>query len=136
MPGNGDTVKNKPKRRAILDVSVTKRPISTSGRTSSLCALFIHLRRKGKAHQPRCNKHAGRGCIKNRVSVDEKTRVGDWEIDLVIGKGHSDALVTIVERKTKFTVSMRTNGKTVETVTAATIAASFTAWNEKTSNTS
>jgi len=87
------------------------------------------LRRKGKAYQPRGSKHAGRGCIKNRVSiaerpniVDEKTRVGDWEIDLVIGKGHSGALVTIVERKTKFTSSMRINDKTAETVTAATIA--------------
>jgi len=92
-------------------------------------ALFKQLRRKGKAYQPRGNKHAGRGCIKNRVSiderpkvVDEKTRIGDWEIDLVIGKGHSGALVTIVERKTKFTVSMRINDKTAETVTAATIA--------------
>jgi len=90
---------------------------------------FRHLRRKGKAYQPRGNKHAGRDYIKNRVSiderpkiVDEKTRVGDWEIDLVIGKGHSGALVTIVERNTKFTVSMRINDKTAETVTGATIA--------------
>jgi hypothetical protein len=42
--------------------------------------------------------------IKDRVSiderpsvVDERSRVGDWEIDLVIGKGHSGALLTIVE---------------------------------------
>ena len=34
-----------------------------------------------------------------------KKRVGDWEIDLVIGKGHSGALVTIVDRATSFTVS-------------------------------
>ena len=40
----------------------------------------------------------------------------------MIGKGHSGALVTIVERKTKFTVSMRINDKTAETVTAATLA--------------
>ena len=92
-------------------------------------SLFCHLRRKGKAYQPRGNKHAGRGCIKNRVSiderpdiVDEKTRVGDWEIDLVIGKGHSGALVTIVERKMKFTVSKRINDKSAETVTLAAIA--------------
>ena len=36
--------------------------------------------------------------------VDDKGRIGDWEIDLVIGKGHSGALVTIVERKTSFTL--------------------------------
>jgi hypothetical protein len=57
------------------------------------------------------DKQAGQGFIKSRVSIDERpsivdtrSRVGDWEIDLVIGKGHSGALVTIVERKTRFTV--------------------------------
>lgn len=91
--------------------------------------LFTHLRRQGKAYQPRSKSQAGRGHIKNRVSiderpdiVDEKGRVGDWEIDLVIGKGHSGALVTIVERATSFTVSMRINDKSAKTVTAATIA--------------
>lgn len=92
--------------------------------------LFQYLRRKGKAYQSRSkDKQAGRGFIKNRVSIDErpsvvedKSRVGDWEIDLVIGKGHSGALVTIVERKTSFTVSMRVDDKSAKTVTAATIA--------------
>ena len=91
--------------------------------------LFKHLRCQGKAYQPRGKKLSGRGHIKNRVSiderpdiVDEKSRIGDWEIDLVIGKGHSGALVTIVERQTKFTVSTRINDKSAETVTSATIA--------------
>lgn len=92
--------------------------------------LFQHLRRRGKAYQSRSkNKQAGRGFIKNRISIDErpqvvddKSRIGDWEIDLVIGKGHSGALVTIVERKTSFTVSTRVDDKSAKTVTAATIA--------------
>jgi IS30 family transposase len=92
--------------------------------------LFQQLRRKGKAYQSRSkDKQAGRGFIKNRISIDErphvvddKSRVGDWEIDLVIGKGHSGALVTIVERKTSFTVSTRVDDKSAKTVTAATIA--------------
>jgi len=90
--------------------------------------LYTHLRRQGKKYKPRDKKEAGRGCIKNRVSiderpaiVDEKSRIGDWEIDLVIGKGHSGALVTIVERKTSFTVSRRVNSKCADVVTAATI---------------
>jgi len=56
--------------------------------------LHSNLRRKGKAYQSRADSQAGRGHIKNRVSIDErpnivddKSRVGDWEIDLVIGKG-------------------------------------------------
>jgi IS30 family transposase len=44
------------------------------------------------------------------------------EIDLVIGKGHRGALVTIVERKTSFTVSRRVDDKSAKIVTAATIA--------------
>lgn len=90
--------------------------------------LHTHLRRKGKKYQPRSKKQAGRGCIKNRVSIDErpaivdtKSRIGDWEIDLVIGKGHSGALVTIVERMTSFTVSTRIDSKSADVVTAATI---------------
>jgi len=92
--------------------------------------LFEHLRRRGKAYQSRSKeKQAGRGYIKNRISiderpqiVDEKGRVGDWEIDLVIGKGHSGALVTIVERKTSFTLTTRVDDKSAKIVTAATIA--------------
>ncbi|MFT6910526.1 MAG: IS30 family transposase [Oleiphilaceae bacterium] len=92
--------------------------------------LFSYLRRKGKIYQSRSkDKQAGRGFIKNRISIDErpqivddKTRIGDWEIDLVIGKGHSGALVTIVERQTSFTVSTRVDDKSAKTVTEATIA--------------
>lgn len=92
--------------------------------------LFKYLRRKGKSYQSLSkNKQAGRGFIKNRISIDErpsivedKSRIGDWEIDLVIDKGHSGSLVTIVERKISFTVSTRVDDKSAKTVTAATIA--------------
>jgi IS30 family transposase len=90
--------------------------------------LYTELRRRGKAYQPRGKSQAGRGHIKNRVSIDErpkivekKERIGDWEIDLVIGKGHSGALVTIVDRATSFTVSKRINNKMAQTVTDVTI---------------
>lgn len=62
-----------------------------------------------------------RGKIKNRVSseerpqiVDEKGRIGSWEIDTIIGKGHRGALVTIVERVSQFTVSTQVAGKTAK----------------------
>ncbi|AGH43206.1 integrase catalytic subunit [Paraglaciecola psychrophila 170] len=48
--------------------------------------------------------------------------MGDWEINLVIGKGHSGVLVTIVERNTSFTVSTRLDDKSAKKVTVATIA--------------
>ena len=91
--------------------------------------LYTHLRQRGKKYDKRRNGKSTRGQIKNRVSiddrpevVDEKSRVGDWEIDTMIGKGHSGALVTIVERVTKFTLSAQVPGKTAKDVTKATIA--------------
>ena len=90
--------------------------------------LFKYLRRVGKKYDKRRNGKSTRGHIKNRISIDDrpavvdlKSRVGDWEIDTVIGKGHSGALVTIVERKTKFTLSAQVNSKSAKDVTAATI---------------
>lgn len=93
--------------------------------------LYKHLRRQARSYKARgSNGKTRRGQIKNRISiderplsVDEKSRVGDWEIDTVIGKGHcSGALVTIVERVTLFTVSKRVKRKRAKEVTAATLA--------------
>jgi IS30 family transposase len=91
--------------------------------------LYKYLRRQGKKYDKRRNGKSTRGQIKNRVSiddrprvVDDKLRIGDWEIDTVIGKGHSGALVTIVERVTKFTVSAQVNSKSAKEVAKATIA--------------
>lgn len=91
--------------------------------------LHTYLRRQGKKYDKRRNGKSTRGQIKNRVSiddrpsvVDDKSRIGDWEIDTVIGKGHSGALVTIVERRTKFTVSKQVDSKSAAAVTQAAIA--------------
>jgi IS30 family transposase len=91
--------------------------------------LYQYLRCQGKKYQKRgSNGKRSRGQIINRVSiddrpgiVDDKRRVGDWEIDTVIGKGHSGALVTIVERKTLYTLIARVYGKRADWVTQATI---------------
>lgn len=49
--------------------------------------LFQHLRRKGKAYTPRNkDKQAGRGFIKNRVSIDERLSTVDEKTRIVIGK--------------------------------------------------
>jgi IS30 family transposase len=91
--------------------------------------LYQHLRSQGKKYQKRgSNGKRSRGQIINRVSIDDrpkviddKKRVGDWEIDTLIGKGHSGALVTIVERKTLYTLIARVNGKRADWVTQATV---------------
>ena len=90
--------------------------------------LYTYLRRQGKKYDKRRNGKSTRGHIRNRVSiddrpgvVDDKSRIGDWEIDTVIGKGHSGALVTVVERVTNFTVSAQVDNKSADAVTRATI---------------
>lgn len=90
--------------------------------------LYNYLRNKGKRYRSRGNKKDVRGKIKNATSIDqrpkiveEKSRIGDWEIDTVIGKNHKQALVTIVDRKTKLTLIKKVPDKTEKSVTAATI---------------
>lgn len=72
--------------------------------------LYKQLRNKGKKYHKRSSKTAGRGLIPNRVGiekrpeiVDQKIRVGDWELDTIVGAKHRGAIVSIVDRVTKFT---------------------------------
>ena len=69
--------------------------------------LYLHLRSQGRRYRKRGNKKAGRGHIPNTTDisqrpaiVDKKERLGDLEIDLIIGKDHKGALLTINERVT------------------------------------
>lgn len=71
--------------------------------------------------QPNRKRHGHydrRGKLKNRVDSDERPaivasrgRIGDWEGDTVMGKGGKSALLTMVERKTLYTVIIRLTGK-------------------------
>ena len=71
--------------------------------------LYTHLRGKKKNKKRYGTKsHDKRGRIKDKVSIDdrpqiveEKSRKGDWEGDLVIGKNYKGALVTLADRKTR-----------------------------------
>jgi IS30 family transposase len=61
--------------------------------------LYLDLPQQGKKYDKRSNGKSTRGQIINRVCIDDrpsvvdsKSRIGDWEIDTVIGKGHSGAL--------------------------------------------
>ncbi len=48
--------------------------------------------------------------------VNQKSRVGDWEIDTIVGKNHQDAIVTIVELLSKKTVIGRVTTKKAQDV--------------------
>jgi transposase, IS30 family len=53
--------------------------------------------------------------------VDEKSRLGDWEIDTIIGKERKQAIVSIVEGISKKTILKKVKAKTAELVSCATI---------------
>ena len=86
-------------------------------------SLYLYLRRKGKKYTNRANKNAGRGCIPNRRDiserpsiVEEKTRIGDWEGDTIIGAQQQGVIFTLVDRKSKFTFLRAMDGKFAEQV--------------------
>lgn len=48
--------------------------------------------------------------------VDARRRLGDWEVDKVIGKGHRHAIVSLTERKSRFTLLKTFKVKTAQVV--------------------
>lgn len=69
--------------------------------------LYTHLRTQGKRYRKRGAAKDKRGVIPDKVSiehrpkiVDDRTRIGDIEIDLIIGKNHKKAILTANDRVT------------------------------------
>lgn len=91
--------------------------------------LYTHLRiANGKKRRKRYGKKDWRGRIPGRVDIAErpeivaaKERIGDWEADLVSGSHHRGFLVTLVERKSKFTLIGHVVRKTAEAVSGEVI---------------
>lgn len=69
-----------------------------------------------------------RGIIPNRRSietrpaiVETRSRVGDWEGDTLIGAQHRQAIVSLVERKSRYTLLAKVERKTAEAVGQAMV---------------
>ena len=91
-------------------------------------SLYKLLRRRGKKPNWRGGRHAGRGRIPGRVDISErpaiveqKSRIGDWEADTIVGAGQSGAVASVVDRASKMTRLARVDRKTAEEVGAALI---------------
>lgn len=76
--------------------------------------LYLNLRRKGRKKRDYNRKKASKSLIPDRVDiaqrpaiVESKSRIGDWEGDTVVGKGHQSGLITLVERVSKITLIVR-----------------------------
>ena len=91
--------------------------------------LHRHLRIVGtKKKRKRRNSRDTRGRIPHRVGIEKrpkivapKIRIGDWEGDTIVGKNHQGALVTLVDRKSKFTLIGKVQRYTAQAVTETII---------------
>lgn len=89
----------------------------------------LHLAlRCQKAKKRRYGGRGRRGTIPNQVSIDarpavveKRARYGDWEGDTVIGANHQQALVTLNERKSRYTLIGKVTRKTALAVSDAMI---------------
>jgi len=88
--------------------------------------LYLHLRHSGKKYNKRKGKNSGRGLIPNRVDIDRrpaivaaKSRIGDWEADTIIGANHQGAVMSHVERRSKYTKLAKLPDNTANAVVQA-----------------
>jgi IS30 family transposase len=89
--------------------------------------LYRHLRCQ-KKRRKRYGSYDRRGKMPNRVSIEERpaivegrTRIGDWEVDTIIGKRHRQAIVTLTERKSRFSLLAKVEQRTADQVGDAVI---------------
>ena len=89
--------------------------------------LYRHLRCQ-KKRRKRYGSYDRRGKLPNRVSIEERPviveqrqRIGDWEVDTIIGKGHHQGIVTLIERKSRFALLSKVEQRTADQVSNAMI---------------
>ena len=81
-------------------------------------------RRKRRAGEDRRGQMPDRRMIDERPDVvNERNRIGDWEGDTVEGAKGSGFFGTYVDRKTRYTVAVKVDDKSADTVTKATLEA-------------
>ncbi len=89
--------------------------------------LYRHLRCQ-RQRRKRYGSYSTRGLIPGRISIDERPaivdsrrRLGDWELDTIIGKAHKQAIVSLSERKSKLTLIAKVTHKTADLVGQAIV---------------
>jgi IS30 family transposase len=90
--------------------------------------LYRHLRCQSKIltrekRKKRYGSYDRRGKLKNRVRIDERPAIVDnrqclcdWEADMIIGKGHRHAIVSLTERKSRLALLRKVERKTAQAV--------------------
>jgi transposase, IS30 family len=90
--------------------------------------LYKLLRHQGKPYRKRYGNQHSRNGIPNRIDIDQRPeaankreRVGDWELDTIIGKAHKGAIVTMDDRKSKVRLALPVSQKKASLVSEAII---------------
>lgn len=90
--------------------------------------LYKHLRTGRRKKRKRYGNPDNRGRMPERRGiqerpeiVDNRSRIGDWELDTIIGKNHKGAILTAVERKTRFTCIGHVSSRKADVVRKAVI---------------
>ena len=85
-----------------------------------------HLRRQGRKYRKRGASKDSRGIIKGKVNIKERPlevekreRFGDLEVDLIIGKAHQQAILTINDRASGMLKMKKVNSKESKIVCSA-----------------
>lgn len=89
--------------------------------------LYRHLRCQ-KKRRKRYGSYDRRGRLPDRPSIEERPdivekrqRLGDWEVDTILGKGRRYLLVTLTDRKSRLTRMYKVVRKTAQEVADAVI---------------
>ncbi|WP_245395606.1 IS30 family transposase [Anthocerotibacter panamensis] len=92
-----------------------------------ISTLSRYLRRSNKKRQIRISMKSRRGQIINRVGIEEqpaiadkKTEKGNYEHDLIIGANHAGAVVTCVDKASRYLLAEVIPDKTADSVNKAT----------------
>lgn len=88
--------------------------------------LYRHLRHQNKTYRKRYGSAHNRTGIPGRVDIDQRpeaannrSRIGDWEADTIIGHNHKGVITTLDERVTKLRLALPTSTKAAVPVAAA-----------------
>jgi transposase, IS30 family len=90
--------------------------------------VIAHLRRRHKFRRRQKRYGAGRRFIPGRIGISERpaivadrSRFGDWEADLILGRRGSGAIATHVERKSRYLIASRLADRKAETFNGAAV---------------
>lgn len=78
--------------------------------------LYTYMRILPKPYRKKRGSVWSKGKVPDRVGIEErpaivneKARIGDWEMDTIVGKDQKSGLLVATERKTKFTIARKVN---------------------------